>query len=60
MILSRSISLFLYKITIEIALDFFIEIALDFFYFLLYNFGVENIIGGAERLRWQRAPNSGT
>ena len=52
MILSRSISLFLYKITIEIALDFLV--------FWVYNFFVENIIGGAERLRWQRAPNSGT
>ena len=52
MILSRSISLFLYKITIEITLDFFFP--------WVYNVDVENIIGGAERLRWQRAPNSGT
>lgn len=52
MILSRSNSLFLYKITIEIVLDFLA--------FRVYNIGVENIIGGAERLRWQRAPNSGT
>ena len=52
MILSRSISLFLYKIAIEIALDFL--------GFWVYNQSVENIIGGAERLRWQRAPNSGT
>lgn len=45
MILSRSKSLFLYKNAVEIALDFW-----DF---LVYNLGVENIIGGAERLRWQ-------
>lgn len=44
MILSRSISLFLYKITMEITLDFL--------FFRVYNQGVENIIGGAERLRW--------
>lgn len=45
MILSRSKSLFLYKNAVEIVLDFW-----DF---LVYNLDVENIIGGAERLRWQ-------
>ena len=45
MILSRSKSLFLYKNAVEIVLDI-----CDF---LVYNLDVENIIGGAERLRWQ-------